>query len=73
MKHSAGQILDGWFGFQTGDLGSIIGCTPHSSDYVETDYVIDLSELLRAIQYYNLRGIEPCALGEDGFCPKVEE
>ena len=51
----------------TGDTG----CAPHSSDYNPQDWRIDLNELLRLIQFYNVGGYVPCpeANTEDGFCP----
>lgn len=44
-------------------------CPPHNSDYNPQDWQIDLSELLRLIQFYNSNGYHPCEEGEDGFCP----
>lgn len=45
-------------------------CTPHDSDYNPQDWVIGLSELIRAIQFYNAGGYYACPLDgtEDGFC-----
>lgn len=47
-------------------------CFPHSSDYNPQDWIINLSELLRLIQFYNSLGFEPCPDAvpptEDGFC-----
>ncbi|MBI1321381.1 MAG: trypsin-like serine protease [Candidatus Hydrogenedens sp.] len=49
--------------------GEIDGeCLPHNSDFIEVDYVISLSELLRLIQYYASTGYTFCGEGEDGFC-----
>jgi hypothetical protein len=47
------------------------GCAPHSSDYNPPDWVINLSELLRLIQFFNMRGYHACPgeNTEDGFCP----
>jgi hypothetical protein len=47
------------------------GCPAHASDYLETDGVISLSELLRLIQLYNSGVIAPCESSEDGFCAAV--
>lgn len=48
-----------------GDTG---GCLRHASDYNPHDYQITLSELLRAVQFYNAGGYFPCEGGEgDGF------
>ena len=44
-------------------------CTPHSSDYNPQDWFIELSELLRLIQFYNSGGYHPCTGTEDGYCP----
>jgi len=44
-------------------------CTPHGSDYNTQDWMIDLSELLRLIQFFNMGGYHPCPDGEDGYCP----
>jgi ELWxxDGT repeat protein len=46
-------------------------CSPHASDYNPRNWQINLSELLRIIQFYNMRGYHAC-LGqgtEDGYCP----
>ena len=49
-------------------------CTPHGSDYNPQDWVVDLQELLRAIQFYNTGGYTPCPeeSTEDGYCPGRE-
>jgi len=46
-------------------------CAAHDSDYNPQDWIIDLSELLRAIQFFNSGGYTRCpdAVTEDGFCP----
>lgn len=46
-------------------------CAPHSSDYAPQDWSIDLIELMRLIQLYNMGGYHPCedSAAEDGFCP----
>ncbi len=43
-------------------------CRPHASDYNPQDWVINLSELLRLIQFFNMGGYYPCE-SEDGYCP----
>lgn len=47
-------------------------CNPHSSDYNPQNWIVNLSELLRLIQFYNNVGFEPCPDAdpptEDGFC-----
>ena len=55
-------------GYQTGD--GLENCTPHSSDFEVTDFSLSLSEVLRAIQFFNLGGYNDCPqVTEDGFCP----
>ncbi len=50
-----------------------VQCRPYTADYQPQDWALDLSELLRAIQLFNLQDIEYCpGGGEDGFCPKVD-
>jgi len=44
-------------------------CIPHSSDYNPQDWTIQLTELLRLIQFFNTGAYHPCTRGEDGFCP----
>ena len=48
-------------------------CAPHSSDYNPQDWRVDLNELLRCIQFYNVGGYSYCpgAQTEDGYCPGV--
>lgn len=49
-----------------------IDCAPHPSDYAPQDWVIGLSELLRAIQIFNIGAYLECGPGneptEDGYC-----
>ncbi len=63
----SGQTDDG---FMPG-VGANYECAPHMGDYNggAADWVIDLSELLRLIQFYNSGGYHACDTGEDGFCP----
>ncbi len=42
---------------------------PHSSDYNPQDWIIDLNETLRTIQFFNAGGYAPDLSGEDGFIP----
>lgn len=46
-------------------------CSPHDSDYAPRDWRIDLSELLRAIQFYNAEDhrYHVDVASEDGFAP----
>ena len=46
-------------------------CSPHASDYNLQDWQINLTELLRLIQFFNMRGYHACPGSgtEDGFCP----
>lgn len=45
-------------------------CRHHDSDYNPADWDINLSELLRLIQFFNSGGYYPCPGEgtEDGFC-----
>lgn len=54
-------------------LGAKLDCIAHASDYNPQDWAIDLSELLRAIQFYNSGGYHACTGSEDGFCPGLIE
>lgn len=56
-------------GFLPGADPDAQGCVPHRGDYNPQDWTIDVSELLRIIQFYNSGGYHQCAEGEDGFCP----
>ncbi len=50
---------------------SATACQPHGSDYQGglADWNISLSELLRGIQFYNMRGYYRCLEdSEDGYC-----
>jgi hypothetical protein len=55
---------DGYNGGYNGDHT----CTPHSSDYDPQNWMIELSELLRLIQFFNMGGYHPCPGEEDGYC-----
>ncbi len=51
-------------------------CTPHSSDYNPQDWKINLSELLRLVQFFNFPTAHYYACGapaEDGFCLGSED
>lgn len=46
-------------------------CGPHDTDFVEGNFVISLTELLRLVQFYNVGDYVRCANpgdSEDGFC-----
>jgi len=46
-------------------------CSPHASDYSPQDWTLSLSELLRALQVFNVGAYEACPEGEtteDGYC-----
>jgi hypothetical protein len=47
------------------------GCVTHQSDYNPQDWQINLTELLRLIQFFNTGGYHACPdeNTEDGFCP----
>ncbi|HOV32360.1 MAG TPA: hypothetical protein PLX23_03235, partial [Candidatus Hydrogenedens sp.] len=67
--HCEAGTEDGYAGGYDGDKT----CTPHASDYDEQDWTIDLGELLRLIQFFNMGGYYPCpGIGEDGYCPGIE-
>ena len=73
--HCADQPADTEDGYIPGP-GQKQTCVPHTSDYNPQDWVIDISELLRLIQFYNFGGYHPCddpINGEDGFCPGKRE
>jgi len=55
-------------GYAPGPVGGT-ACSPHASDYNPQDWDINLSELLRVIQFFNSGGYHACSGSEDGFCP----
>ncbi len=59
-------------GFSPGN-GGTASCTAHDADYMPKDWSINLSELLRLIQFYNMGGYRACPdaipATEDGYCP----
>ncbi len=57
-------------GFGIGGL-DIESCCPHDSDYNAQDWAINLTELLRLIQFFNSGGYSFCPMDgtEDGYCP----
>ncbi len=60
--------LDTEDGYAPGPTG-LKTCSPHDSDYNPQDWEINLSELLRLIQFFNSGGYFPCLGSEDGYCP----
>ncbi len=58
-------------GYQPGPGG--MACATHASDYNPQDFQINLSELLRLIQFFNSGGYYACPGAvpptEDGYCP----
>ncbi len=55
-------------GFAPGTGGH--DCTPHSSDFQDgPDWFVNLYEVLRLIQFFNLCGYQVDAASEDGFAP----
>ena len=56
-------------GFAPGTDTNLRNCLPHTSDYNPQDWRIDLRELLRLIQIFNIGGYRLCPDQEDGFCP----
>jgi ribosome-associated protein YbcJ (S4-like RNA binding protein) len=69
----------GGFGCQAGTEDSFApndadrDCCPHDSDYnpAGPSWTIDLTELLRLIQFFNSGGYHPCPANstEDRYCP----
>lgn len=57
-------------GYAPGPDSAHQACTPHTSDYNLQDWLINLSELLRVIQFFNSGGYHACPgeATEDGFC-----
>ena len=55
-------------------VGDQSSCEIHSGDYLEPWWSIDLSELLRLIQFYNVGGYYRCddPLSDEGYCPGFE-
>lgn len=49
--------------------GDTTTCPPHDADYNPRDWSLNLSETLRAVQFFNSGGYRRCVEGEDGFCP----
>jgi hypothetical protein len=43
-------------------------CAFHSADYNPANWTIELSELLRVVQFFNLGGYVACDESEDGYC-----
>ena len=56
-------------GYGLGEYGAQSSCIRHSADYKPRDWKINLNELLRVIQFYNVGAYHPDADGEDGFAP----
>jgi len=55
-------------GYQPGP--GALDCAAHSSDFGPANFVLSLSEVLRAIQFFTLGGYNDCPqVTEDGFCP----
>jgi hypothetical protein len=54
-----------------GPLQSILPRVNHSSDYAPANYEISLSELLRAIQFYNSGGYHYALGTEDDYAPEI--
>ena len=70
----AGQTTED--GYIPGTLGET-DCARHDSDYLDPVWTINLTELLRLIQFFNLGGYHACPDNEppteDGFCPGLVE
>jgi hypothetical protein len=65
-----GSTEDGYLA-GTGDKS----CASHDSDYAMVDFIVDLGELLRLVQFYNASAYYDCPdndpATEDGYCPGV--
>ena len=51
--------------------GNTGACVRHAADFDETPFRLSLSELLRAVQLFNVGSFAPCATqkdGDEGFC-----
>ena len=61
-------------GFAPGNLNGLRDCLPHSGDY-NGDWILELEELLRIIQFYNSPNgayfVDDSQATEDGFAPGV--
>jgi len=68
--HCAANPGDTEDGYIAG-AGANQSCPPYDTDYSPQDWNINLSELLRAIQFYNSPGYRYCPGegSEDGYCP----
>jgi hypothetical protein len=62
--HCDATTEDGYAPFN----GPRIDCTPHAGDYVDSNWSLSLSELLRLVQLFNLGTFSPCGETEDGYC-----
>jgi len=49
-------------------IGNTVNCARHDADFETPFFRLSLSELLRALQLFNLGSVLPCGEGEDGFC-----
>ena len=54
-------------GYDTFRFGSL-ECGTHDADFIEADWRIDLSELLRQLQLFSFGEYSMCEDSEDGFC-----
>lgn len=59
---------DGFLPTPHNGTGADPDCMAHATDYAPADGELSLSELLRAVQLYNLGGYTRCEEGDDGFC-----
>jgi hypothetical protein len=69
--HCADALTDTEDGFVPGLDNAHLACPKHSSDYGPPDWMVDLSELLRAVQFFNSSGYWYCPAfsTEDTYCP----
>ncbi|MFW5853194.1 MAG: hypothetical protein ACOCU8_00965 [Patescibacteria group bacterium] len=79
--HCDSSTVDGYAPNESDvDYSDALDCNPHDSDYEPQNWKIELSELLRVIQFHNVGGYtyvgegEVCDsenVSEDGFCPQA--
>lgn len=69
-KHHCDEGTEDGYAPGPGDTDS---CDPHNADYAPADWSIDLSELLRIVQFFNARVYSPNVEAEDGFGPHFDE
>jgi len=68
-EYYCGQQTEDGYAVGAGEgEGETRACDFHTSDYNPPNWTIELTELLRLVQFFNLGGYVPCGVSEDGFC-----